>query len=386
MEEPCTPPFAELLAGITIDDIRDAISKSGYPFQAVVAETIRTSPLGNISDLHIQEEWAYIDRETGQARSIDILIDGRFKHENAERKSKLGPRLNVLVECKQSDLPYIFFLRHSPPSSRNNFPEIFGLDHQQLRIFTNEAEEEGKDRRSFSWWMNLRDALDFSQLTFFGSPAPYAISLAKVARRGAKVELTGEDAYRSLTLPLLKGADHLKKLSLPDPDHPLRFPRITVSVAVIRAPMLATFLNGEDHELISLPWVRVSHLEPTNSSARGHEVNGIVRYFDVVHESFLPRYLEVLARDADAAILRMHEHSEELMTGVGFSSEGTHETLRPIPESLNQFLEQPCTIEIHKAIRSLRLKVNKNGGQISDPTRPREVGWIDEYPWLGDER
>ncbi|MFI1788941.1 hypothetical protein ACH40D_10840 [Streptomyces olivaceoviridis] len=379
-----TPPFAELHAGITAKDLREVISKSGYPFQATVADIIRSASVANVRDFKMQEEWAFIDRESGQARSIDILVDLAFPHDYDNPDSKLRTRLNLLVECKQSDLPYIFFLRKSAPVPHNEFPEIYGLDKQDIRVFTNAAKEEGVKDDSFSWWVNLRDALEFAEVPFFGAPTLYAISFAKAIRRGPKLELTGEDAYRSLTLPLLKAADHLKELSKPTGDHPLLFPRIVINLAVVRAPMICAFESGGENELIALPWVRVSHLEPTEGGKSGRDLSGAVRYFDVVHESFLARYLEVLYRDADEVAQRMHRHSKEVAGGVAFSdlSEG-HESLSPLPDHYRQYLSKPCTIIFRHHVQSLGLTVGKSGGEISDhPDNPTVIGWIDGYDWL----
>ncbi|MFI1832140.1 hypothetical protein [Streptomyces olivaceoviridis] len=378
-----TPPFAELHAGITAKDLREVIAKSGYPFQAAVADIIRSSPLGDVRDFKMQEEWAFIDRESGQARSIDILIDLAFPHDYDKPQSKLRTRLNLLVECKQSDLPYIFFLRKSAPVPHNAFPEIYGLEKQDLRVFTNAAKEEGAKNDGFSWWVNLRDALEFAEVPFFGAPTLYAISFAKAVRRGSKLELTGEDAYRSLTLPLLKAADHLKSLSRPTEGHPLLFPRIVINLAVVRAPMICAFEQNGESQLIALPWVRVSHLEPTEGGENERDLNGAVRYFDVVHESFLARYLEVLSRDADVVAQRLHHHSKEVASGLAFSdmSEG-HESFSPLPEHYHQFLSKPCTITFRHHVRSLGLTVDNSHGEISDPNNPTAIGWVDGYDWL----
>lgn len=382
-----TPPFAELHEGVTAKDLREVISKSGYPFQATVADIIRSSPLKNVRNFKMQEEWAFIDRESGQARSIDILVDLAFPYDYKQPDSRLRTRLNLLVECKQSNLPYVFFLRKSAPVPHNEFPDIYGLEGQDIRVFTNAGKEEGAKDGSFSWWVNLRDALEFAEVPFFGAPTLYAISFAKAIRRGSKLELTGEDAYRSLTLPLLKASDHLKLLSKPAEGHPLLFPRIVISLAVVRAPMICAFEDEGESELIALPWVRVSHLEPTEGGENGRELSGAVRYFDVVHESFLARYLEVLSRDADEVAQRMHRHSKEVASRLAFSdlSEG-RESLSPLPEHYLQYLSKKCTITFRHHVQSLGLTVGKSYSEISEPNNPSVIGWIDGYDWLYPSR
>lgn len=113
------------------------------------------------------------------------------------------------------------------------------------------------------------------------------------------------------------------------------------------------------------------------------QTQGNVHYFDVVHDSFLPRYLEVLARDARKAAERLDEHSVEIAAGVGYSdfSEG-HQNLRPLEPNHSYDLTQPCTIHIGRLSNSLAISVDKSSGEISSALLPNMVGWIDDYPWL----
>jgi hypothetical protein len=72
MTNPGVPGYARLEAGITGDDLLGAINKSGYPFQAEVADRVR-SEFSDIEASAIQEEWAYIDQESDVVRSLDIF-------------------------------------------------------------------------------------------------------------------------------------------------------------------------------------------------------------------------------------------------------------------------------------------------------------------------
>lgn len=380
MDDQTPPPFAQLTAGVTAKELREGIAKSGYPLQATVADIIRSSPLSELHSFDIQEEWAFIDRDTEQARSIDILVDAAFRFDYQNPKSRLRTRLNLLIECKQSDFPYIFFLRQPPPNARNDFPEIVGLDSETLRVFSPAMQEEGTETDSFSCWMDVRDALEFKSIPFFGSPTLSAISFARAVRRGPKLEITGEDAYRSLTLPLLKAADHLRSLGQPQPNHPLYFPRLVINIAVVRAPMIGVFPAHGETDLIALPWVRVSHLEPTMGGNGKRDLNGSIRYFDVVHESFLAKYLGFLARDATRAAQRMHQHSKEVASGLAFSDmENGHRSLTPLPEHYMKFLEKPCTISmaLHVKHAAMRIEMDSSNRKGAD-----DIDWIDGYDWL----
>ncbi len=47
----------------------DAVSNSGYPLQSVVAGQLPKS-------FHIEEEWVFLDKNTGEERTIDIPRSG----------------------------------------------------------------------------------------------------------------------------------------------------------------------------------------------------------------------------------------------------------------------------------------------------------------------
>lgn len=96
-----------------------------------------------------------------------------------------------------------------------------------------------------------------------------------------------------------------------------------------------------------------------------------MHYFDVIHDSFLPRYLEVLARDARKAAERLDEHSVEIAAGVGYSDFSVgHQNLRPLEPNHSYDLTQPCTIHIGRLSTSLAISVDKSSGEISSALLP----------------
>ena len=73
-------------------------------------------------DFAVTEEWGFVDRETGIYRTLDV-----FGYKNLVGKAKAGsrvePGLVLLIECKRSELPYVFF--KSPTQRRvNDFPAV----------------------------------------------------------------------------------------------------------------------------------------------------------------------------------------------------------------------------------------------------------------------
>src|SRR5262245_32111796 len=108
MKQADNNPSANSLApGVDEAALATAIAKSGYPLNIVVAARLR-------QDFHVQEEWAYVDSNSGDLRSLDLLA-GRDLWDRAQKQPRVRPVLNLLVECKQAQLPLVFFLSEGRP-------------------------------------------------------------------------------------------------------------------------------------------------------------------------------------------------------------------------------------------------------------------------------
>ncbi|MBA9004479.1 hypothetical protein [Thermomonospora cellulosilytica] len=308
------PPHGKLEEGITEDLLFDAIRKSGYPFQAEVSNKI-ASELNKMSlSFNIQEEWVYVDGDSNSPRSLDIFAEIALPsgeddlNEKGSRPTRIRPFINLLIECKQSSLPYVFFLRDSATTSKVRYPEMVGLPHKNLRIFG--APEEYSE--GFSFCMPIHDLLGSYELISCNIPAPFAVSFAKAVRKGAKLELTGEETYRSITLPPMKAADYLKGQYSLNPKHKFFSLRFLVCIAVVRAPMIGTYLHEGRSILVSMPWVRTGRMGP--AAPEDNFGANTLRYFDIVHD-YLSTYLDVILKDLRELARRAVSISDPLADG-----------------------------------------------------------------------
>ncbi|MEV7807419.1 hypothetical protein AB0O28_31180 [Microbispora sp. NPDC088329] len=311
------PPYASLPRSIDGEKIFEAIKKSGYPFQAEVANTLRAN-LSELGPFSIQEEWAYIDSDTSQTRSIDVLANVTIKSptQEQEHESLIHPSVSLLVECKQSDMPYVFFLRESYPTQTFSFPEIAGLPHTDIRLFG--VISKGEERIP-PFLLSIHDLVGCQHHSFFNTPTPFAVSFAKSMLRGSKLEISGDETYRGITLPLIKASEHLKKVLAPNSTQKAYTLRFIVCLAVLRAPMIGAYVHNGKQLLIGLPWVRTFRMDPTTDPERAtfSTEDRNIFYYDVVHESFLPQYLEVLKRDMTAISAEIHTKHQIIATGIG---------------------------------------------------------------------
>lgn len=355
------PSYADLKAGVIGGDILEAINKSGYPFQAEVADLVR-SGLSEIAGSRIQEEWPYIDSESGTARTLDIFAQAPLWSSAEERHDtpRVKPYLNILIECKQSDLPYILFLRTNPTGDEFCFPEISGVKSTSLRIYMEEWQTDSDSALyGASMHMSLHDVFGSNNLETFEGPLFQAVSLAKTTRRGGqggRLEISGEETYKGLTLPLLKAVDYLKEQTAPKPEAKVLFPRFIVSVAVIRAPLIGAYLHKGRTMMLAIPWVRVSRVEP---SINEHDSSN-VRYFDIISSDHFAEYLRSLVNDAQELSERMRRHDEVVYSGAGLLRENNddpepepYEVLETIPKEYEQFPEKLIIGSIRKAPRSV---------------------------------
>ena len=157
---------------------------------------------------------------------------------------------------------------------------------------------------------------------------PSGKRLAADVRRikaGKGLEVTGDDTYRGLTLPLLKAAEHLREVTRHQGSHHSNG-RLIATVAVLGAPMIALPDDGRGG-LEAIPWVRVLRYEP-KPDPRPHLTHRLAA-FDVVHEDFFSEYLTQLAMYADYFASTVIRNSKVLLKGAGFAS-GLGHGARPV--------------------------------------------------------
>ena len=117
---PNNPDGNCLSKGVSVDAVQAAIDKSGCPLQTVLGNLLR-------DDFAVQDEWSFLDRDTKELRAIDLHAGKElFDRTRLNESPRVRPSINLLVECKQSELPYVFFLSPKPYWTPE-FPLISGL-------------------------------------------------------------------------------------------------------------------------------------------------------------------------------------------------------------------------------------------------------------------
>ena len=294
------PASNTLGPGLDDEALESAIHASGYPLQLQVAQNLSGS-------FRIQEEWSYIDHQTQVSRTIDLVASRRL-FEWDEPQPRVRPELNLIVECKQSDLPYVFFLSNHHPWLPD-FPTISGLKSKDIVITS--------DDDPSSWRHSPLSVLDLNRHPFLRTSVPLCATFSKCVRQRKKVVLSGDDPYQSLMLPILKAASHFDGTQTPPPTAHYFDCHIVIGVGVLDAPMVGVRLTDSGTEIELLPWVRVVRHEPTGGVTKfdSSEVRGV----EIVHKDYLNQYINhhALRFAGEFAQLAL-KHSDVLADAEGF--------------------------------------------------------------------
>ncbi|MFJ9563613.1 hypothetical protein ACIRQQ_26685 [Streptomyces fuscichromogenes] len=300
MQEKINPEGNALKAGVTIENLKQAIEKSGYPLQTSVFELLE-------SDFSIQQEWGFRDRLTGDMRAIDLLAMRDLGHLPSE-ESRVRPTLCVLIECKQSELPFVFF-SPSPGTGKRRLPQLCGLHKDKVVIKT--------DDDGSSWHFSAMHALELTEEDFIKADG-FSI-MSKCARKGKDLELSGTEAYNGIVMPLMSAAAHFAETSTPPKTAHWLDAYLVCAVAVVDAPMVTAVSSPMGIELKMSPWCRLFRHEPDRPGAfMGH--TGTSSAVDVVHKDFFRDYLQNhLLPFAEEFSKRALRNDEVLATGRAFA-------------------------------------------------------------------
>jgi hypothetical protein len=325
-QHPDNPSGNILGAGVSDADLLSAIIASGYPLQSIAVDKI----VGQLDDLieypedrragrsikySIQEEWSYIDADSGEARNLDALIGAYIPTESGDPsdpiasnpQSTLRHHLEFLLECKQSELPYVFFLRSAPTG---DVPRLVGLPYEDLSIAVD-------DYKEFEFGMSTYDVLGLYELPLAQEPVT-AIAMSKAHRKGSKLELSGEDAFRAITLPLVKALKYYSQIITPKSEDRLYHDiRVIIPLAVLNAPMVGVRMIEGEARIEAIPWVRLVRVDPGEDLHRAY-IN--ITSIDVVHIDYLEEFVR-FAHDAAVEVARrINAFTVPILTGEAINS------------------------------------------------------------------
>lgn len=299
--------------------MQKAIEASGYPLQSLAADIILDVLNSSERRCFVQEEWSFIDSELDIVRQLDSLISCDLPIPDIEDRPSTDPTSylrftgQMLVECKQSDLPIVFFLRETDPG---NYPHLAGLPHSELKVLvTNDRDETDGFAlldSAIKANMSTATAVGLHNLPFYRL-LPTAIAMAKGRRKGSGLELSGDEVFRGLSIPLSKALQHFMQITRPSESRNSHHIRVVFPVAVLRAPIVGVKMSGGKPVMTALPWVRVVLSEPRIEDTWERFSQPIS--FDVVHIDMLKEYAVHALTATEEIARRMKRLASPIITG-----------------------------------------------------------------------
>lgn len=265
------PPENVLGPNAEAEQVIEGLKASGYPLEGVVCRAMIDH-----FDM-VVPEWGFVDSETNKHRSLDV-----FGSKEVARSEAVEATVVLLVECKRSDLPYVFFRDVTPTTTVRGFPRSCGLQRSVVRV------HERHGNRSVEW--PVAAAFDLTAHPFI-TAVPVCSAFARAEPKTKKAfRFSGADTFRRVVLPLARATDHAAAMFQPHRNAvPIR-PKAVVSVAVLDAPMLLVEDPERPGDPVMTPWVRVRRQE-ARSQERSYDMYAWYG-IDVVHTAFFETYLE----------------------------------------------------------------------------------------------
>lgn len=309
---PTNPAGNDLPAWVEEKGLLAAIEASGYPAQSHVA--------GLLADrFHIVEEWGYIDRDSLEQRELDVHASRSL----VENPSRVEPRVVLSIESKRSAYPYVFF-QSVGATLPSDLPIIAGLPDDSVKVYSGDAEID----------VAGHVALGLPNLPFVSQGPPTCASFSKAApKRGGKLELSGDDPFNRVVLPLTKAMTHAVALDAFNPALEMSPLTLHLGVAVIDGPMLLVDTPENAMDPILVPWVRVVRNVAVVDVSRGQRRTSVI---DVVHKDFLLDFVDnhvlPFAEEFGARVQRL---GDVLLDGgeVDDLNQWTWDQVRPGPSS-----------------------------------------------------
>jgi hypothetical protein len=298
------PPDNRLPPGLADAGIDAAVKSSGYPLQSRIASLLRDRV-----DV-VEEEWGFVDRDTHELRTLDIRTDTWLFTSNDQINVRVRPHLTMLIECKRSELPWLFF-RSTVTPSLEDYPRLEGLNHSEIETYT--------DIELSTTTFSIQNALSLNALSFLQiDVAAITTAVSRLGRKGSELELSGTDAFSTTVLPLVKAADHFAKTHAPKPTYRHFELHAVLLVCVLEAPIILATVGANDVHMQLSPWIRLTRQEPLPGAIGGREVS-VLHAIDFVHAGFFSAFVDShVAPFAKDFAARVYKHPEELAQGRGF--------------------------------------------------------------------
>ena len=281
-------------ADIDLEEIKDALeSSSGYPFELEIARRVEST------EYFVEPNYSFEDQDTGVARELDFRA---IRSKTISGKKDEFIFVIILGSCKDNKNPYVFFTRElflSGIMLSSDVP-IAGCP---LEIY---------DKTDDNW--SIEDYLELHKFLHIGKTDIVSSQFCELKRKKEKWEIQSETIFKDAIVPLLKALhgeitsyneEHTPDLDTEGVDYQIYYPLI-----VLNGPLLQYHVppEGPAHLTQSQHIVIVRHYESKTVKCR--------YAIDVIHESYLEKYLELIDNEVAKFTNRIRYHKKIITQSV----------------------------------------------------------------------
>ena len=269
---------------------------SGYPFELQITRRVeKWEDYGYF----VEPNYSFEDQDTGKARELDF---------HAIRAVPISTQRDeyayivILGSCKASRNPYIFFTRSGLLAGMMLMSDV-PISGSPLEIY-----EENGETEAIEWYFQLHKFLQIGQLDTISSQA------CVLLWKSSKWEVQSEAVIRDTFVPLIKVMsreieDHNNEC-IPNGDKILPEYRIYYPLLVLKGPMYEYYVPVKgDAQLKDTKHVLViRHYESKTIKCR--------YAIDVIHESYLEQYLDLVEREAKKFVNLIRRHKKIVVKSI----------------------------------------------------------------------
>lgn len=281
-EHPTRHPLDEQIIEQVLRD------KSGYPFELEIARRVAAA------GYTVEPNYSFEDHDSGESRELDFHA---FALKPANGKSE-AINVAILASCKNNQQPYVFFTR-KPLLSRSFLESDLPIGGYPLEIYENDFEKYA-----------LEEYLELHKLLHIGKADTVSSQFCEIAQDGnGQYKVGSGSIFKDAFIPLIKAMS--REMEEFNKWHPLTVDSLPIygvcyPLLVVNGPLFEYYFPPQGSPTLK----KAEHIV----LSRAYRSKTVACHYaiDVIHESYLGRYLDLIDGEIRALRNRIRRHKSTL--------------------------------------------------------------------------
>ena len=281
-----------------LDDIKQVLEDtSGYPFELSIVRRVE-----NYEEFGywVQANYSFEDQDTGEARELDFHA---MKAETVSLQKDEFVFATILGSCKANKYPCVFFTRDLPPRG-NQLNSDIPIAGCPLEIFPTDS----NDSEDINLYFQLYGLLHIAKAQTISS------QFCELVQKKSKWEVRSQVMFKNTYIPILKiistemeeeNKSSKPKIGESSPEYTINYPLI--------------IMKGPIYEYYSPPSGDTILRETKHIVFTRHYKSKKIKCcyaVDVIHESYLESYLDVINNELKEFANLVRKHQEVLVQSI----------------------------------------------------------------------